>query len=164
MNCSQLIEFLVGERRYACDLLWVREILMHPAITPVDCAPDYCRGLIHIRGQILTAINLETRLGYPPTPNPPTARCIVFKTGTELLRLAQPPDDAHMADNDPAGILVDSIADILPPETEILPGPPQTLSGLDHSCIVGVIHNSSGLTTVLHIGSVITPVAASSLS
>ncbi|MEI6035847.1 MAG: chemotaxis protein CheW [Verrucomicrobiae bacterium] len=154
---AQLIEFFIGERRYACDLLWVREILLLPAITPVDCAPDYCPGLIHIRGQILTAINLETRLGYPQKPGSPTARCIVFKTGSELARLAQIPDEAHMADSDPNGILVDKIGDILTLETQILPAPPKTLSGLDPACIAGVLHGASGLTTVLHIGPIITP-------
>ena len=155
-NPAQLIEFFVGERKYACDLLWVREILMLPTITPVDCAPEYCPGLIHIRGQILTAINLENRLGYPNNPVPPTARCIVFKTGIELARLAVVPDDANMADKDPAGILVDKIGDILT-SSQILPAPPKNLSGLDHACIAGVIHNALGLTTVLNIGALITP-------
>ena len=154
---SQLIEFMIGERKYACDLLWVREILMLPALTPVDCAPDYCPGLIHIRGQILTAINLENRLGYTNNPVSPTARCIVFKTGIELARLALMPEDANLADKDPAGILVDRIGDILT-ESQILPAPPKTLSGLDHACIAGVIHTASGLTTVLNIGALITPV------
>ena len=154
---AQLIEFLVGERKYACDLLWVREILMLPALTPVDCAPDYCPGLIHIRGQILTAINLENRLGYPNNPASPAARCIVFKTAAELGRLALMPDDANLSTNDPAGILVDQIGDILT-DFQILPAPPKTLSGLDHACIAGVIHNASGLTTVLNIGALITPI------
>jgi len=129
---------------------------MLPAITPVDCAPDYCPGLIHIRGQILTAINLENRLGYPNNPVSPTARCIVFKTGIELSRLALMPEDANLADKDPAGILVDRIGDILT-TAQILPAPPKTLSGLDHACITGVIHNASGLTTVLNVGALITP-------
>ena len=59
----QLLTFRTQGRWYACDLLWVREILRQPSLTPVDQAPPIVRGLIHLRGQILTALDLDLRLG-----------------------------------------------------------------------------------------------------
>ncbi len=156
-NQNPLLTFDSGGRVYACDLLWVREILRRPPVRFVEGAPPVVRGLIHLRGQILTALDLEARLGRPLTDVPPTERCIVFKTASELERLASPPDDAKQAGLDVLGILVDSIGEIVPSGTEVLPPPPGTLSGMDPACTSGVIPLRDTLATVLKIGAVLSP-------
>lgn len=88
---TQLLGFESRGQRYACDLLWVKEVLRSPLVTPVRLAPPYVRGVIHLRGQILTALDLEVRLGHPKKDPPPSNRCIVFKTAIDLARLSQPP-------------------------------------------------------------------------
>jgi chemotaxis signal transduction protein len=60
-----------------------------------------------------------------------------------------------MADSDPTGLLVDAIGDILPPETRVLPPPPEALSGLDTRFVAGVISSNEGLITVLQIGNLV---------
>lgn len=146
-------------RRYACDLLWVKEVLRSPLVTPVRLAPPHVRGVVHLRGQILTALDLEARLGHPRADRESASRCIVFKTLAEVSRLAAPPDGFDAADPDLVGILVDEIADIIPSVASILPPPPETLSGLDASCISGVIPDEKGLVTVLAVGPLLTPPA-----
>jgi purine-binding chemotaxis protein CheW len=154
---KQYLEFTAGGRRYACDLLWVKEILRHPATAPVRQAPAYVAGVVHLRGQILTALDLDTRLGHPRADRGPAPRCIVFKTLAEVSRLPAPPDGFEAADPDLVGILVDGIADILPSVDSILPPPPETLSGLDAACVSGVIPGPDGLVTVLAVGALLTP-------
>lgn len=151
----QLLEFQSSGRSYACDLLWVKEVLRAPIVTPVKLLPDYVRGVIHLRGQILTALDLESRLGHPMNEPRPFNRCIVFKTSGDLARLPQPPDEYELADSDPSGLLVDAIGDILPTGTKVLPAPPEALSGLDTRFIAGVISSQNSLTTVLHIGNLV---------
>ena len=148
----QLLEFISEGKSYACDLLWVKEVLRAPAVTPVHLAPSYVRGVVHLRGQILTAIDLEFRLGLKGGVARPSNRCIVFKTASDLSRLPIPPVDAYMVDGDRTGLLVDSIGDILPSGFRILASPPDILSGLDTRFILGVISGSQGLTTVLNVG------------
>jgi purine-binding chemotaxis protein CheW len=152
---SQWLGFTSCGRRYACDLLWVKEVLRCPAVTPVNLAASYVRGVVHLRGQILTALDLEARLGHPTTDPRPSSRCIVFKTTNDLVRLPHPPEDHELADSDPTGLLVDAIGDILPPGTRVLPAPPDTLSGLDTRFIAGVISSEETLTTVLQIGNLV---------
>ena len=152
---SQLLGFESQGRRYACDLLWVKEVLRSPLVTPVCLAPAYVRGVIHLRGQILTALDLETRLGHTAVEPLPSNRCIVFKTAVDLVRLSNPPEDSAAADSDTMGILVDAIGDILPPGSPVLPAPPEALSGLDSRFIEGVISDSGQLVTVLRIGALI---------
>jgi purine-binding chemotaxis protein CheW len=151
----QLLGFSSCGRQYACDLLWVKEVLRSPIVTPVRLAASYVRGVVHLRGQILTALDLEDRLGHPPSDSRPLNRCIVFKTANDLARLPHPPENHDMADSDPTGLLVDAIGDILPPETRVLPPPPEALSGLDTRFVAGVISSNEGLITVLQIGNLV---------
>ena len=83
---SQLLEFKSCGRHYACDLLWVKEVLRSPIVTPVSMAASYVRGVVHLRGQILTAFDLEDRLGHPSSPTLPQNRCIVFKNAVPLSK------------------------------------------------------------------------------
>jgi purine-binding chemotaxis protein CheW len=152
---SQWLGFTSCGRQYACDLLWVKEVLRCPSVTPVKLASSYVRGVVHLRGQILTALDLEERLGHPILENRPLSRCIVFKTTNDLVRLPHPPEDHELADADPTGLLVDAIGDILPPDTKVLPPPPEALSGLDTRFIAGVISSQDTLTTVLQIGNLV---------
>ena len=154
---TQLLTFNAHGRWYACDLLWVREILRLPAITPVDRAPPTVRGLIHLRGQILTALDLDARLGLPAHGAPPSSRCVVFKSTVELARLAVQPAQAERAGQDLLGILVDEVGDILLLPEAVLPPPPELMSGLDHACVAGVIPRPEGLVTLLHIGALLSP-------
>lgn len=152
---SQLLGFSSCGRQYACDLLWVKEVLRSPIVTPICLAASYVRGVVHLRGQILTALDLEDRLGHTSSDSSPSSRCIVFKTANDLARLPHPPENHEMADADPTGLLVDAIGDILPPGTRVLPAPPEALSGLDTRFIAGVISSDQGLITVLQIGNLV---------
>jgi purine-binding chemotaxis protein CheW len=160
---TQLLTFKTQGRWYACDLLWVREILRQPVITPVDRAPLTVRGLIHLRGQILTALDLDQRLGLQPQANQPASRCVVFKSTVELARLALPPAEAEMAGTDLLGIIVDEVGDILTRPDNVLPPPPELMSGMDHACVSGVIPRPMGLITLLNIGALLSlPASANS--
>jgi len=152
---TQLLTFRTQGRWYACDLLWVREILRQPALTPVDRAPPTVRGLIHLRGQILTALDLDQRLGLKASTGKPSSRCIVFKTTVELGRLTHQPADADLAGQDLLGVIVDEIGDILTSSDAVLPPPPEAMSGLDHDCVAGVIPRPEGLVTLLHVGALL---------
>lgn len=154
-QAAQLLTFRIESRWYACDLLWTREILRRPALTPVHGAPPLVRGLVHLRGQILTALDLHCRLGLEPPSAPPLERCVVFKTAAELARLAHPPADADQAGSDLVGILADEIGDILPRPERVLPPPPETMSRLRQDCLAGVLPRADGLLTLLKTGALL---------
>ena len=157
MADRQFLEFQAGGRSYACNLLWVKEILNNPTTTDVRQSPFYVGGVVHLRGQILTALDLEARLGHPKSAGASSARCIVFRTAAEFARLPVTPEGSEAADPDLVGILVDEVADILSVEESILPAPPESLSGIDAACISGVIPGPRGLISVLNIAALLTP-------
>lgn len=63
----QYCTFWVDELYLGIDALTVQEVLRNPGLTPVPLAPPAIRGLINLRGQIVTAIDLGARLGRTPT-------------------------------------------------------------------------------------------------
>ena len=55
----QVVLFSIGERNYALDTFWVREVSPTPSITPLPFVPSFILGLFSLRGEILTAADLE---------------------------------------------------------------------------------------------------------
>jgi purine-binding chemotaxis protein CheW len=68
----QLLLFRLAERIGGIELEIVREILPPPPATRLPGAPSYVRGLINVRGTVITVIDLVMRLdGHPARPDGP---------------------------------------------------------------------------------------------
>jgi purine-binding chemotaxis protein CheW len=61
----QLCTFFLGNHYFGIDVLKVQEIIRYQPMTRVPLAPPVIRGLINLRGQIVTAIDLRRRLELP---------------------------------------------------------------------------------------------------
>lgn len=104
----QFAVFRVGEHLCALSIDAVHEISRIVAPTPVHEAPDYVRGIINLRGQIVTVVDLRRKLGLPPPPPGSSQRNLVVKSDQELV-----------------GLLVDEVDDIVEvPPRDLLPVPP----------------------------------------
>ena len=67
MNAShQYCTFVLGEHLFGIEVRAVQEVIRHQVMTPVPLAPATIQGLINLRGQIVTAIDLRLRLDLPP--------------------------------------------------------------------------------------------------
>ena len=85
---------------------YVVEIITNHAVTPVPLVPDYIRGIINLRGQILPLVDIRLLLGHPPAEND----CII------ILNI----------DGTMVGILVDTVLKMMDIEkASILSAPPQ---------------------------------------
>jgi len=58
----QVVEFLLGKEHYAIDLFDVREVVEYTSITQLPNTPSYMKGIIDLRGEITTIIDLKERL------------------------------------------------------------------------------------------------------
>jgi len=58
----QVVEFLLGTEHYAIDLFDVREVVEYTSITKLPNAPSCMKGIIDLRGEITTIIDLKERL------------------------------------------------------------------------------------------------------
>ena len=64
----QYCTFYLRDLHFGLDVLKVQEIISYQEMTRVPLAPPVVRGLINLRGQIVTALDLRRRLGFPDRP------------------------------------------------------------------------------------------------
>ncbi|HPY60470.1 MAG TPA: chemotaxis protein CheW [Methanospirillum sp.] len=58
----QVVEFIIGEDKFAVNLFDIKEIVEASRITPLPHAPSHIRGIIDLRGEITTIIDLRQLL------------------------------------------------------------------------------------------------------
>src|SRR5512137_166523 len=76
----QVVEFLLGKEHYAVDLFDVREVVEYTTITQLPNTPSYMKGIIDLRGEITTIIDLKERLNIVEKSDQPieNSRIIVL--------------------------------------------------------------------------------------
>ncbi len=70
--------FRLGQKRYALPLSVVKEVIAITDITPLPHVPSFYKGLINLRGQIISVIDLRTKLTLPPSKANPEETCIII--------------------------------------------------------------------------------------
>jgi len=75
----QVIVFNLGEERYGVEISQVREIIKPSQITRIPNAPGFVEGVINLRGQITTIINLRKRFGMESKDVDVNTRIIVVE-------------------------------------------------------------------------------------
>jgi purine-binding chemotaxis protein CheW len=117
---GQLATFRLDGDLYGVEVEHVQEVLRSQKLTRVPLAPPAVAGLINLRGQVVTAIELRERLGRPPRPEGTDAVVIVVRLHGEAVSL-----------------LVDSIADVVDVDATDFEAPPDTLDGQARELIRG---------------------------
>ena len=85
----EVIEFVLADEHFAVESAAVREVCPLKNLTPLPCTPPFVRGIINVRGQILTVIDLRRFFGLPETGLADLRRVIILRgEGLELGLLA----------------------------------------------------------------------------
>jgi purine-binding chemotaxis protein CheW len=84
---SQLSTFHVGKYLFGVDVSLVQEVVRLQQMTPVPLASAEIAGLINLRGEVLTAIDLRARLGLPPADGGREPVNVVVRVGDEPVSL-----------------------------------------------------------------------------
>lgn len=133
----QLCTFYVDTLFFGVDVLEVQEVIRRQEMTVVPLSPAEVSGLINLRGQIVTAIDLRARLGLPP-------RAQVGGVDAEVLNVVVRTSDGAVS------LLVDEIGDVLHVTDEALESPPPTLDPKAREVIDGVYKLDGQLLLVLN--------------
>jgi len=131
-DCKQFATFFIDGLFFGVDVLHVQEVLRFQPMTPVPQAPCVIEGLINLRGQIVTAIDMRRRLKMPPRAEDQTAMNIVVRTQDGAVSL-----------------LVDEIGDVLEMDAASYELPPQNLDSAAKELIRGVYKLKDRLLLVL---------------
>lgn len=108
---QQYLTFLVGKENFAIGILDVKEIIEISNITRVPMTPDYIRGVINLRGNVVPVIDLSARLDRHT--------CEITKRSCIVLVEVETHGEAQVI-----GMLVDQVNEILDiPQANIQPPP-----------------------------------------
>jgi purine-binding chemotaxis protein CheW len=134
MSESRLLcTFYVDDLYLGVDVVEVQEVIRYQEMTVVPLAPDVVHGLINLRGQIVTALDMRTMLGLPPLVSGELPANVVIRDGA---------DEA-------LSLLVDQIGDVVDTdESDFEPVPP-TLSGPARELVLGAYKLPGQLLLVL---------------
>lgn len=84
---GMMLTLTVAGQSCGVPVLAVRDVLGLQAITRIPLAPAEVAGSLNLRGRIVTAIDLRTRLGLPPRDAAEPAMSVVVEVGGELYSL-----------------------------------------------------------------------------
>lgn len=131
MATEQYCTFYVDQLFFGVKVLQVQEVIRSQIITVVPQANCMVRGLINLRGQIVTAIDLRRRLDLADREN------------------WEPMNVVIQTDEGAISLLVDVIGDVLEVSDDVLEAPPSTIQGKVKEVITGVYKLEGRLLLVL---------------
>ena len=59
---ERYLEFKLGSENYAVQLLKIKEVIPHPETTPLPNGPSHFLGIMNLRGQIISVVDLRKKL------------------------------------------------------------------------------------------------------
>ena len=129
---DQLCSFQLAGMSFGVNAVEVQEIMRAQPVTRVPLADAAVAGLMNLRGQIVTTIDLRTRLGLPPRAATDKAINVVIRCADGLFSL-----------------LVDSIGDVVEPASESFEAIPENVPALFRELIAGAYKLEDKLLFVL---------------
>ena len=124
--------FYLAGHYFGIDVLAVQEILRPQEMTKVPLAPSVVEGLINLRGQIVTAIDLRRRLDL-----------------SERRADQQPLNVVVQTEDGAISLLVDEIGDVVEVSETLFERPPETLRGTARDLIRGAYKVKDRLLLIL---------------
>jgi len=130
----ELSIFEVGSLTCALNIADIQEINKHLEITRVPNACRSIRGILNMRGTIITVVDMREMLGFEYSENAEDMRLIVVKFQHESI-----------------GLLVDRIVDVVQVKPEELEPPPSNLEGIAGSYFTSIYKMDNRLAALLNI-------------
>lgn len=129
---KQFCTFFVNGLFFGVEVLKVQEVIRFQDMTRVPLTTANIQGLINLRGQIVTAIDLRHRLELPPRASGELPMNVVIRS-----------DDGAVS------LLVDEIGDVVEINDDVHERPPETLRGVARELILGVYKLKDRLLLIL---------------
>ncbi len=122
---GKYLTFSLANEEYGLEILKVREIIGYMDITAVPQTPDYVKGVINLRGQVIPVINLRAKFGMQTAEVTEETCIIVVET-------------IHGNRNFSTGIVVDRVQEVLDISGENIEEAPHFDSSVNTNFILGM--------------------------
>jgi purine-binding chemotaxis protein CheW len=134
----QIVTFLLDDVEYGVDILAVHEILRYPEITRLPNTPDFIRGVINLRGNVIPVVDVRVRFGLEPAEVSDLTRIIVIESeGKEV------------------GLLVDNVYQVVRLPESHVDEPSELIEGVSEEFIKGIGRLKDRLIVILNLGNIL---------
>lgn len=133
-SLDRYLAFTLGSEHYAIPLLTVREVVAMPEITKVPNTPPHFLGIINLRGQVISIVDLRSKFKIK-TDEAKQETAVVIVNTEELC----------------IGVVVDSVDSVLPLSAKDIQERPQIESAVSSEYITGVTEQQNSLIILIDI-------------
>lgn len=130
---NRYLSFSLGKEEYAIPLLSVKEVIAMPEITHVPHTPPHFLGIMNLRGQVISIIDLRGKLGIKPLNSTETAVIICDLNPMSI------------------GVVVDSINSVLSLKSELISAKPDIQGNKHHEYVTGIYRKDNHLVLLLDL-------------
>lgn len=135
-SVEQLTTFLIDGHLFGIDVLKIEEVTGKQKVYEVPRSPNFIRGLVNLRGQIVTALGLR-ELFQKESSRSEDQMSVVCKIDGNLVAL-----------------VVDSIGDVVEIERSLFESPPDTIPSEVRGFIKGIYKMNGQLMSVIDLGAI----------
>lgn len=125
--------FNLGKEEFALPLLTVKEVIGMPELTPIPQMPPHFLGMMNLRGNVITVLDLRNKMGIKPQPSDEQS-VIILELG-----------ELHL------GCVVDCVNSVMNLSDDQILEKPHMENTKSSNSIVGVIKKSESLILLLDI-------------
>jgi purine-binding chemotaxis protein CheW len=130
---EQLVVFRIGNENYGLDIGQVLEIIRETTPTTIPLAPSYVKGVIDLRGDIVTVLELHGSLGIAERKVTNDARIIVLEV-----------------DQQKVGIMVDAVIEVACLTDDAIQPPPKAAGALSEF-VEGIARTGDEMTVLISL-------------
>ena len=133
-DTEAFVTFTVASQLFGVPVIRVQDILTPDAIAPVPGGPRQVRGLINLRGRIVTVIDMRTHLSLPKAEAGSNGMCVTVEARGDFYTL-----------------FVDSVGDVITLPRNLREGNPATLDQVWRDVADAVYRTDQGLLVALNV-------------
>jgi len=135
-HADDMLLFKLANENYAISLTYLKDVFRVKNVTSIPCTPDYIKGIISVRGQIFSLLNLKALFNFPDFTTEKTHHALLLSIPEMQFAIA-----------------VDAVLGVNCLYLEDIQPPPTTLSGLKADYVQGV---TAEMTIVLNAEKMLT--------
>ncbi len=118
---KELLTFTIGAEEYCIDILKVQEIRGYDSVTRIANTPEYIKGVLNLRGNIVPIIDLRLKLGLGAPSYNETTVVIILDIGEKVI-----------------GAVVDGVSDVITLDATTIRPAPEFGASLDTRYVIGL--------------------------
>jgi len=141
METTQYLTFKLRDEVFALDIGKVREVLDFTTVTKVPQTPDFMRGVINLRGNVVPVVDMRLKFGLSMTEKTVNTCVIITEIDVD-------------GETTVVGAMADSVQEVLDLEPEQIEPPPRIGAKLNTDFIMGMGKHNDQFIMILNIDKV----------